>query len=438
MSPLLHNSLPCLTPVARLWAAHTCVSHPLRDCGRHCRVSRLLHGCGGVVAVSHACCTAVGVSLPCHTPVAQLRGCLCVSHARRLLLPTFPRGSVVCHARGSGGVVRGCPALTPPPALPSPSLVYGGSRGSHPDPDLLHRQPYGAPHPLQGYAANHHPAGTAGPAPRDTPWDPPPRYPRDPPPMDTLGTPRDTHTPPHWGHPRDPPGTSPTGDIPRTPPQGPAHGTLPRGHPLGHTPGTAPPPDEPWDHPSQYTGPAPLGHAPGNPSPGTPPHTPQPWTRPWDPLGYPPIPRRCPLRHRVTPTPCHPNCSSLCPRVTPMPAPFVTVLLSPCVALSLCHPNPLAPWPFVPTSPCHPNPGSLCPDIPVSPVPGLMVSLSPHIHPCFWGGLRVPTCVPMSLGPHPRVPMVTPVCPPPSIPAPLSPPLCPHGVANLSLPPGDS
>ena len=44
------------------------------------------------------------------------------------------------------------------------SLVYGGSRGSHPDPDLLHRQPYAAPHPLQGYAANHHPAGTAAAA----------------------------------------------------------------------------------------------------------------------------------------------------------------------------------------------------------------------------------------------------------------------------------
>ncbi|XP_014117962.1 PREDICTED: proline-rich protein 12 [Pseudopodoces humilis] len=42
------------------------------------------------------------------------------------------------------------------------SLVYGGSRGSHPDPDLLHRQPYGAPHPLQGYAANHHPPGLSG------------------------------------------------------------------------------------------------------------------------------------------------------------------------------------------------------------------------------------------------------------------------------------
>lgn len=57
-----------------------------------------------------------------------------------------------------------------PPFPPPPSLVYGGSRASHPDPDLLHRQPYGAPHPLQGYAANHHPAGTAGTvSPRGTP-----------------------------------------------------------------------------------------------------------------------------------------------------------------------------------------------------------------------------------------------------------------------------
>ncbi|KAM8794758.1 proline-rich protein 12 [Eudromia elegans] len=42
------------------------------------------------------------------------------------------------------------------------SLVYGGSRATHPDADLLHRQPYGAPHPLQGYAANHHPPGLSG------------------------------------------------------------------------------------------------------------------------------------------------------------------------------------------------------------------------------------------------------------------------------------
>ncbi|XP_041269272.1 proline-rich protein 12-like, partial [Onychostruthus taczanowskii] len=56
------------------------------------------------------------------------------------------------------------PSALPPlrgPALLS-ILVYGGSRGSHPDPDLLHRQPYGAPHPLQGYAANHHPPGLSG------------------------------------------------------------------------------------------------------------------------------------------------------------------------------------------------------------------------------------------------------------------------------------
>ncbi|XP_067408211.1 proline-rich protein 12 isoform X2 [Emydura macquarii macquarii] len=42
------------------------------------------------------------------------------------------------------------------------SLVYGGSRTSHPDTDILHRQAYAAPHPLQGYAANHHPAGLSG------------------------------------------------------------------------------------------------------------------------------------------------------------------------------------------------------------------------------------------------------------------------------------
>uniref|UniRef100_A0A4W3GYJ8 Proline rich 12 n=1 Tax=Callorhinchus milii TaxID=7868 RepID=A0A4W3GYJ8_CALMI len=39
------------------------------------------------------------------------------------------------------------------------SLVYGGSRGSHPDTDILHRQAYATAHPLQGYATNHHPAG---------------------------------------------------------------------------------------------------------------------------------------------------------------------------------------------------------------------------------------------------------------------------------------
>ncbi|KAM7134318.1 proline-rich protein 12 isoform 2-T2 [Macrochelys suwanniensis] len=42
------------------------------------------------------------------------------------------------------------------------SLVYGGSRTSHPDTDILHRQAYAAPHPLQGYATNHHPAGLSG------------------------------------------------------------------------------------------------------------------------------------------------------------------------------------------------------------------------------------------------------------------------------------
>ncbi|XP_075461864.1 proline-rich protein 12 isoform X2 [Ascaphus truei] len=42
------------------------------------------------------------------------------------------------------------------------SLVYGTSRGSHPETDILHRQAYGTPHPLQGYATNHHPAGLSG------------------------------------------------------------------------------------------------------------------------------------------------------------------------------------------------------------------------------------------------------------------------------------
>ncbi|KAG8433905.1 hypothetical protein GDO86_012320 [Hymenochirus boettgeri] len=42
------------------------------------------------------------------------------------------------------------------------SLVYGSSRGSHPDTDILHRQAYATPHPLQGYATNHHPAGLSG------------------------------------------------------------------------------------------------------------------------------------------------------------------------------------------------------------------------------------------------------------------------------------
>uniref|UniRef100_A0A8C9YQ81 Proline rich 12 n=1 Tax=Sander lucioperca TaxID=283035 RepID=A0A8C9YQ81_SANLU len=40
------------------------------------------------------------------------------------------------------------------------SLVYGGSRSSHPDSELLHRQTYGTPHPLQGYATNHHPGSS--------------------------------------------------------------------------------------------------------------------------------------------------------------------------------------------------------------------------------------------------------------------------------------
>uniref|UniRef100_UPI00398E58A4 proline-rich protein 12-like n=1 Tax=Pristiophorus japonicus TaxID=55135 RepID=UPI00398E58A4 len=42
------------------------------------------------------------------------------------------------------------------------SLVYGGSRSSHPETDILHRQAYATPHPLQGYATNHHPAGLSG------------------------------------------------------------------------------------------------------------------------------------------------------------------------------------------------------------------------------------------------------------------------------------
>ncbi|CAH2318970.1 Hypothetical predicted protein [Pelobates cultripes] len=45
------------------------------------------------------------------------------------------------------------------------SLVYGSSRGSHPETDILHRQAYATPHPLQGYATNHHPAGTG-----NNPW----------------------------------------------------------------------------------------------------------------------------------------------------------------------------------------------------------------------------------------------------------------------------
>uniref|UniRef100_A0A3B3I1W7 Proline rich 12b n=1 Tax=Oryzias latipes TaxID=8090 RepID=A0A3B3I1W7_ORYLA len=38
-----------------------------------------------------------------------------------------------------------------------PSLMYGSSRSSHPDSELLHRQAYAPPHPLQGYSTNHHP-----------------------------------------------------------------------------------------------------------------------------------------------------------------------------------------------------------------------------------------------------------------------------------------
>ncbi|KAM6897769.1 proline-rich protein 12 [Xenentodon cancila] len=41
------------------------------------------------------------------------------------------------------------------------SLVYGSSRSSHPESELLHRQAYATPHPLQGYATNHHP-GSSG------------------------------------------------------------------------------------------------------------------------------------------------------------------------------------------------------------------------------------------------------------------------------------
>lgn len=51
--------------------------------------------------------------------------------------------------------------LLPPYILFLPSLVYGSSRSSHPDSELLHRQAYSTPHPLQGYATNHHP-GSSG------------------------------------------------------------------------------------------------------------------------------------------------------------------------------------------------------------------------------------------------------------------------------------
>ncbi|XP_019740361.1 proline-rich protein 12-like [Hippocampus comes] len=40
------------------------------------------------------------------------------------------------------------------------SLMYGSARSSHHDSELLHRQAYGSPHPLQGYATNHHPGGS--------------------------------------------------------------------------------------------------------------------------------------------------------------------------------------------------------------------------------------------------------------------------------------
>lgn len=39
--------------------------------------------------------------------------------------------------------------------------MYGSSRSSHPESELLHRQAYATPHPLQGYATNHHP-GSSG------------------------------------------------------------------------------------------------------------------------------------------------------------------------------------------------------------------------------------------------------------------------------------
>uniref|UniRef100_A0A3Q1GMX4 Proline rich 12a n=1 Tax=Acanthochromis polyacanthus TaxID=80966 RepID=A0A3Q1GMX4_9TELE len=42
------------------------------------------------------------------------------------------------------------------------SLVYGSSRSSHPESELLHRQAYATPHPLQGYATNHHPGSLSG------------------------------------------------------------------------------------------------------------------------------------------------------------------------------------------------------------------------------------------------------------------------------------
>uniref|UniRef100_A0A3Q4G529 Proline rich 12b n=1 Tax=Neolamprologus brichardi TaxID=32507 RepID=A0A3Q4G529_NEOBR len=41
------------------------------------------------------------------------------------------------------------------------SLVYG-SRSYHPESELLHHQTYGTPHPLQDYAASHHPGSLSG------------------------------------------------------------------------------------------------------------------------------------------------------------------------------------------------------------------------------------------------------------------------------------
>ncbi|XP_017292747.1 proline-rich protein 12 [Kryptolebias marmoratus] len=40
------------------------------------------------------------------------------------------------------------------------SLMYGSSRSTHPDSELFHRQAYATPHPLQGYATNHHPGSS--------------------------------------------------------------------------------------------------------------------------------------------------------------------------------------------------------------------------------------------------------------------------------------
>ncbi|XP_038134328.1 proline-rich protein 12-like, partial [Cyprinodon tularosa] len=43
------------------------------------------------------------------------------------------------------------------------SLVYGSSRSPHPDSELLHRQAYAPPHPLQGYATSSRQGGVLGP-----------------------------------------------------------------------------------------------------------------------------------------------------------------------------------------------------------------------------------------------------------------------------------